>query len=442
MKLLRYLKSRQALLRQIGENAAQEERNRLARDLHDSIKQQLFSINVSAAAAQERWECDPEGARAMLVDVRRSAKEAMVEMQALLHQLRPEALGSIKGFVEALREQCEALGYRSAVQVTVEIGEEIPDDRLPPGALEALFRIAQEALANVARHARARHVRVGLGLQGEAVVLEVADDGQGFSPGAETSGMGLRNLRERAESLGGILQIASSPGAGTTVKVSLPLTPLLSAEIPAIEAAIDQAVADLFIAVLLVWAFLWMTPPESAYYFGTTLVVLLLGSAAWNRARRARKVPRAAPVDVSRLRHARDRSRAGDLCVAACWAFYIWSLPQNGWNTGRIAWGAMALSCTVLAGLELTRYHRQSRLRSAGPKWTWSSVHKGQSNFFTSLRKYQKTSFVVVLLIIQIILKFQHLAKLGSKQLLCFSFMGAVIVYLFTRQPRMEGAAE
>lgn len=135
---------REALLRQIGEAAAQEERNRLARDLHDSIKQQLFSINVGTATAQERWERDPEGARTALVDVRRSAREAMVEMQALLHQLRPQALGSTSGLVEALREQCEALGYRSGAQVTVELGPEIPDDRMQPGAQEALFRIAQD----------------------------------------------------------------------------------------------------------------------------------------------------------------------------------------------------------------------------------------------------------------------------------------------------------
>jgi len=96
---------RRGLLQQIGEAAAQEERNRLARDLHDSIKQQLFSINVGTAAAQERWERDPEGARKALADVRRSAREAMVEMQAMLHQLRPEALGTA-GLIEALREQC------------------------------------------------------------------------------------------------------------------------------------------------------------------------------------------------------------------------------------------------------------------------------------------------------------------------------------------------
>jgi signal transduction histidine kinase len=216
---------RRALLSQIGEAAAQEERNRLARDLHDSIKQQLFSINVGTATAQERWEHDPEGARTALADVRRSAHEAMVEMQALLHQLRPKALGSVEGLVEALREQCEALRYRSGSEVTVELGDKIPDDRLPPGAPEALFRIAQEALANVARHARAGHVCLWLGREGDNVLLRVSDDGQGFDPGVVNPGMGLRNLRERAESLRGGLEVASARDSGTRVAVRIPLVP-------------------------------------------------------------------------------------------------------------------------------------------------------------------------------------------------------------------------
>ena len=209
-------------LRQVGAVAAQEERNRLARDLHDSIKQQLFSIKVSSAAAQERWERDPEGARKALADVQQSAQEAMVEMQALLHQLRPEAVAAI-GLVEALREQCEALGYRTGADVTLDLGEQAPDDRLVPGTQEAVFRMAQEALANVARHARAQHVRVELGCSGDAVVLRVQDDGQGVYPPATQRGMGLHNLEERAQALGGRCTVESAPGAGTTVAVSIPL---------------------------------------------------------------------------------------------------------------------------------------------------------------------------------------------------------------------------
>jgi signal transduction histidine kinase len=213
---------RQALLQQVGEAAAQEERNRLARDLHDSIKQQLFSINVGTAAVQERWEGDPEGARKALADVRRSARAAVVEMQTMLHQLQPKALGTA-GLIEALREQCEALGYRTSAEVTLELGGPLPDDRMPPGAPDTLFRIGQEMLANVARHARARHVRLWLGRRDEEVVLRIEDDGQGFDPAAAAPGMGLRNLRERATSLGGALELTSAPGSGTGLTVRLPL---------------------------------------------------------------------------------------------------------------------------------------------------------------------------------------------------------------------------
>lgn len=214
--------ARQTWLRQVSEAAAQEERNRLARDLHDSIKQQLFSINVGMATAQERWERDPEGARKALADVRRSAREALVEMQAMLHQLRPEALGTA-GLIEAMREQCEALGYRTGAEVTLELGEPIPDENLPVGAQEALFRIAQEMLANVARHARAQKVRLWLGRRGEEVVIRIEDDGQGFDPAATVYGMGLRNLKERAASLRGTLEVASAPRAGAELTVRIPL---------------------------------------------------------------------------------------------------------------------------------------------------------------------------------------------------------------------------
>ena len=270
---------REALLRQIGEAAAQEERNRLARDLHDSIKQQLFSINVGTAAAQERWERDPEGARGMLADVRRSAKEAMVEMQALLHQLRPQAFGSIQGLVEALREQGEAFGYRSGAQVTVALGPEIPEERMPPDAPEALFRMAQEALANAARHGRARHIRLWLGREHDTVLLRVDDDGQGFAPGMENRGMGLRNLRERAESLHGTLEIASAPAAGTRLAVRIPLAPARTAKAQRVEFWIILQQMMLMACVLL-----WQRVPSIGPWLKISIsliAVFFIGLLLW-----------------------------------------------------------------------------------------------------------------------------------------------------------------
>jgi signal transduction histidine kinase len=215
---------RSGLMQQAGEAAAQQERNRLARELHDSIKQQIFGINMSAAAAQARWESDPRCARAALEDVRRSGQEAMVEMNALLQQLSPVPLEKV-GLRQALLDQCEALGYRTGAAVTAEFGELPDEDRLPPGAQKDLFRIAQEGLSNVARHARANNVHLYLGLD-EAkslLVLGIEDDGRGFNTDASHEGMGLPNIRERVQALGGLQSLDSRAGRGTTLSVHVPL---------------------------------------------------------------------------------------------------------------------------------------------------------------------------------------------------------------------------
>lgn len=208
---------------ELSELAARQERNRLARDLHDSIKQQLFSIKMSSAAAEERWNRDPGGARAALADVRRSAHYAMVEMQAMLAQLRPEPLATV-GLVDALREQCEALGYRLGVPVDFAVGDLPEDERLPVSTQENLFRIAQEGLSNIARHARPSSVQVRLEADGPDLRLSIRDEGQGFDPAAPSAGMGLRSMRERLAALGGDLDIESAPGQGTALSARVPLT--------------------------------------------------------------------------------------------------------------------------------------------------------------------------------------------------------------------------
>ncbi len=227
---------RGSLLSQTHDAAIQQERHRLARELHDSIKQQVFSIGMSAAAAQARWDADPQGAQDALDDVRRSAQEAMTEMNALLQQLSPAPLEKV-GLVQALRDQSEALGYRTDAEVTAEFGELPDDDRLPAGAQESIFRIAQETFSNVARHARASHVRLYLGhrpVEANAprgrrdadgpLTLEIQDDGQGFEVDAVAGGMGLENIRQRVQALGGKLTIKSAPGKGATLYITVPLT--------------------------------------------------------------------------------------------------------------------------------------------------------------------------------------------------------------------------
>lgn len=215
---------REERTRQIYAAAIQEERSRLARDLHDSIKQQLFSISVSAAAVRERWTNDPTGAHAALDDIQQSAQAALVEMNAMLQQLSPTPLAAA-GLVEALHEQCQALAFRTGAEVTTAFSELPPVEALPLGAQETLFRVAQEALSNIARHARANrvHVRLECATEANAVMLEIRDDGQGFETVKTPSGMGLANIQERATRLNGQVIVQSASGQGTTIRVELPL---------------------------------------------------------------------------------------------------------------------------------------------------------------------------------------------------------------------------
>lgn len=235
----------------LREAAAQEERNRLARDLHDTIKQQLFSIGVTAAAAEARWDDAPASARAAIGEIRALAGEAQVEMRALLTQLRPTPVATI-GLIAALREQLDALAYRAEVEVEADL-RPLPDGLvLVPGAEDALFRIAQEGLANIARHARARKVRVTLGLvpgsvPDPRVAFVISDDGQGFDADSagDGPGMGLRNMRARAAEIGGTLEITSHPLGGTTLVVLVPLYQIPTLDITPEEPDMDRYLPDL-----------------------------------------------------------------------------------------------------------------------------------------------------------------------------------------------------
>jgi signal transduction histidine kinase len=206
---------------QIRQAASQEERNRLARDLHDSVKQQLFVIQTAAATVQARFDADTAGAKAALDEVRTSAREAMTEMEVMLDQLQAAPLENV-GLVEALKKQCEALRFRTGAQVDLDIGSLPPSEVLGPGSQEAIFRVAQEALANVGRHARARNVTVVLRDEGKQVRLIVRDDGAGYDPDRSPRGMGIAGMRARAEEVGGTLDLQQIPTGGTSVSLSIP----------------------------------------------------------------------------------------------------------------------------------------------------------------------------------------------------------------------------
>ncbi|RPI14106.1 MAG: sensor histidine kinase, partial [Acidobacteriales bacterium] len=201
---------RSAYEEQIRQAAGQEERNRLARELHDSVKQQVFAIQTSAATAEVRFDTDPDGARQALAEVRGAARDAMTEMEVMLDQLQASPLENA-GLIEALKRQCEALGSRTGARVNFGCDELPSSEDLPPGIHQAIFRVAQEALANVAKHARASVVKVYLSAPGGWVRLVVEDDGTGFQQKQIRRGMGIANMRARAKESGGFLDLATKP---------------------------------------------------------------------------------------------------------------------------------------------------------------------------------------------------------------------------------------
>jgi signal transduction histidine kinase len=210
------------LLERARELSVVEERNRLARDLHDSVVQKLFGIVLGARSAATLLDRSPAAARAEVERVGALAEEATGELRSLVFQLRPAAI-EVEGLAAALAKHVDVLGR--AHHLPIEL-EHHGDPRLRPGVDEELFKIAQEALHNAVRHARAAHVRVRLEERPEAVALSVVDDGRGFDPDAaalRSRSLGLTSMEERAQALGGALRIASAPGAGTTVAMELPL---------------------------------------------------------------------------------------------------------------------------------------------------------------------------------------------------------------------------
>ncbi|MHB1134816.1 MAG: cache domain-containing protein [Chloroflexota bacterium] len=204
------------LYEQAERSAAAAERNRLARDLHDAVSQTLFSASLIAEVLPRLWERNPEEARRRLGELRQLTRGALAEMRTLLHELRPNTLTEAP-FGELLRQLCEATTGRSRIPVALTVhGDRI----LGPDLQVGLYRIVQEALNNVAKHAGAEHATVEVMLDETGVELAIGDDGRGFDASAVTAEhLGLRIMRERAEAVGASLTISSAPGEGTEVSV-------------------------------------------------------------------------------------------------------------------------------------------------------------------------------------------------------------------------------
>jgi signal transduction histidine kinase len=202
----------------------EEERRRLRRDLHDGLGPQLASQTLTLDAARRLLRHDPDAAEALLADAIAHAQAAVADVRRLVYGLRPPALDDL-GLVGALQEQ--AARYRaSGLDVTVVAPEHIPS--LPAAVEVAAYRIAQEALANVVRHADARACTVALHVAAGQLALDVHDDGRGLAPGAR-AGVGLGSMRERAAELGGRCTVEDALGGGTIVRVRLPCGPMTTA---------------------------------------------------------------------------------------------------------------------------------------------------------------------------------------------------------------------
>lgn len=207
----------------VQEQAAFQERQHLARELHDSVSQALYAIVLGTHTAQRQLPGQPEKAAEALSYVENLAQAGLAEMRALIFELRPESLEE-EGLEGVLRKQVEALERRHGLETELRIEGE---PELPFATKKVLVRVAQEALHNVVKHAHATRVAVRLEPRAGALHLQVEDDGVGFAPRMEgerlPGHLGLVSMRERLESLGGSLRVASAPGEGTRLAASLPL---------------------------------------------------------------------------------------------------------------------------------------------------------------------------------------------------------------------------
>ncbi|HEY7076053.1 MAG TPA: GAF domain-containing sensor histidine kinase [Solirubrobacteraceae bacterium] len=198
-----------------------EERNRLARELHDSVTQRLFGVVLAAESAATLLERSPAAAADEIARVRELARGAMDELRAVVFELRPASLEA-EGLAAALRKHVDVLRRLSGSAISLRVGD---PPRLGADDAGQVFRIAQEALQNALRHADAEHIEVRLEDGRGRLRLSVADDGRGFDAAARAvrgRRLGLTSMEERAAELGGRLEIASEPGAGTRVSLEVP----------------------------------------------------------------------------------------------------------------------------------------------------------------------------------------------------------------------------
>jgi signal transduction histidine kinase len=200
--------------------AQEEERSRLARELHDDVTQRLARLAIDAGRVEQAVTEEP--ASGILRDMREGLVRLSEDVHALSYRLHPSVLEDL-GLAEALKAECERFARMESIPVEVNLRETL--EPVPRDAALCLFRVTQEALRNVGRHARARTVNVSMRLLDGGLKLVIRDDGAGFVPGLrrDRPSLGLASMRERIHLLGGELDIDSSPGHGATIMAWIPL---------------------------------------------------------------------------------------------------------------------------------------------------------------------------------------------------------------------------
>jgi ligand-binding sensor domain-containing protein/signal transduction histidine kinase len=208
----------ETLFEQTKELAIVEERNRLARDLHDSAKQKAFAALAQLGAVRSMLTREPATAKSHLDEVENLVYEVIQELTFLIQEMYPMALRD-KGLVTVLREYLYEWESRNEIHVNLSVNHE---RRLPLEIEQSLYRISQESLANIARHSHANLVNIELNYNGENIEMKLNDNGCGFNLSQKLAGVGLRTMRERAVMIGGEINIDSTPGKGTQILVRVP----------------------------------------------------------------------------------------------------------------------------------------------------------------------------------------------------------------------------
>jgi signal transduction histidine kinase len=200
--------------------ATSRERNRLARELHDTLAHTLSGVAVQLEAARALWAGDPEGAQDMVTRSLAATRDGLREARRAIQSLRASPLQDL-GLALAVRTLATSTAERAGLSLSLQVSDEVGD--LTPVVEQGVYRIAGEALENAARHAAASQVTVRLARAGGRLMLTVADDGCGFdaTEPVEEDRYGLRGMRERAGMMGGALDIESQPGTGTTVRLTV-----------------------------------------------------------------------------------------------------------------------------------------------------------------------------------------------------------------------------